>query len=153
MMSAVPTKNPMIFMIPMSCICGLVTNSRTLVTSPNIARKTRRARAQKNMIPMSVRRVMRRDLIHPRALQSVIKKNIPIIEPTMSAGRGARKSEAIQMATRVTATAIAVFMTLFQRETGSSFRFAKKRKRRLNTPSILSPTRSQKRVFSPVKYV
>ncbi len=131
MMSHAPTKNPTIFMIPVSCICGLVTNWRTLVTSPNIARRARRARAQKNMIPMSVRRVMRRDLIHPSALQSVIKKNIPITEPTMSAGRGARKSEAIQIPTRVIATAMAVFMTLFQSETGSSLRFAKKRKRRL----------------------
>jgi len=83
------------------------------------------------MIPMSVRRVMRRAFIHPRALQRVIKKNIPITEPTRRAGSGSRKSDAIQRATRVTATAIAVFMTLFQSGTGSSLRSAKKRNRRL----------------------
>jgi hypothetical protein len=128
-------------------------NSRTLCTSPNIARKRRRARAQKNIIPMRVRSVMRSDLIHPRALQRVMKKNTPIIEPTMSAGRGSRKSDAIQMATRVMATAIAVFMTVFQSDTGSSLRLAKKRKRRLKIPRMLSQTTIQNKVFLPVKYV
>jgi hypothetical protein len=120
--------------------------------SPKIERRRRSARAPKNIIPISVRSVMRRDFIHPSALQREIKKNTPMIIQTSIAGRGSKKKETSHIAMNDIATARRVFVTLFQRETGSSFRFAKKTKKRLNTHSILSAMSIQNGVFPPVKY-
>lgn len=135
-----------------SCIWGWFINSRILCVSSNIILRTINPIAIMNTIPIRVRRVMRRDLIHPRAFQRVMKKNTPTMKPTMRAGMGLRKYDANQTATSMMRRAMRVFVTLFQRETGSSLRSAKKTKKRLNTPRAPSAISIQNGVFPPVKY-
>lgn len=90
--------------------------------SPNTALMTRNTNAIRNTIPMRVRRVIRKDFIHPRALQRVTKKKIPTITPTIRAVSGAKNNDAIHIETRLTALAMSVLIILFQRETDSSLR-------------------------------
>lgn len=95
---------------------------------------------------------MRIDFIQPRLLQRVIKKNNQMILQTIIALIGCKKSEATHTDIIKTRTEIRVFMTIFQRETDSSLRFAKKRNKRLNNPRIPHEIRIQKSVFFPEKY-
>jgi uncharacterized membrane protein YgcG len=105
------------------------------------------------MRPMRVRMVIRRDLIHPRALQSVVKKKNQSTRPTMIAVSGFKKNEETHIVTIVIAAAIRVFMILFQSEIVSSFLSAKNTNTKLNTPSKAKTTKVQNIILSPVKFI
>lgn len=145
-------KNPTIAITPASCIRKPVINSSILRVSSNTILRTINASANINIMPISVRTVMRRDLMSPRALQRVMKKNIPMRIPTTIAVIGLRKYEVNQIAMSETQTAMRAFERVFQNHTGSSLRSAKNTKKRLNTAMTLSARRIQNAVFPSVKY-
>jgi hypothetical protein len=97
-----------------------------LSISPNIARSIHALTPKITTIPMSVRRVIRRDLIQPNTLQRDVKKKKAIMAPMIIATTGLRKSEKIQIETDKTMAAMRVFAILFPTDTGSSLRYAKK---------------------------
>jgi hypothetical protein len=125
-------------------------NERRLSISPNTALRIRALSARIKITPINVRIVMRRDLIHPRALQRVAKKKNQSMSPTMMAVIGFKKNDATQIDTRAIAPASRVFTILFQRETTSSFLSAKNTNIKLYTVRRASTTKVQNAIFSHV---
>ena len=151
MMRNAQRKNPTIAITPASCMRKLVIKSSILRVSSNTILRMINPSAMINTIPISVRMVMRRDLMIPRALQRVTKKNTPIKTPTMRAVIGLRKYDVIQMDMSVMLTAMRVFQRVFQNHADSSLRSAKKTNKRLKIATMLRATSIQNPVFPSVK--
>lgn len=152
-MSHTPPRIPPIFKILKSLIVGVLRNSRIAAVSPTTPRNIKKPRASTNTRPIKVSIVMRMDLIQPRALQRVIKKNTPTTTPATIAFIGDKNNDAIQTATSVIAAATRVLIILLKSDTCSSFLSAKNTNKILNAPKRLARISVQNDVFDHVSCV
>ncbi len=143
---------PPIFNIPISLTSGRDKKPRTLAMSWKNIRAHIPPSDKRKINAIRLKIVIRKDLIHPRALQSAMKKKKDTMSPIICDENVLVKNDATQKPTTPITRLMITFKSVFQNGTISSFLSAKNTKRKLKNIIRARALRDQKGILAPVKY-